>query len=74
MGPIAHSLAFLLAVGLSPAVARAWLLRPGLRRDFGERLGRLPADLDGALSGEEPGEESKGSVGKEPCSSFLPLS
>ncbi|MGB0621085.1 MAG: 3-deoxy-D-manno-octulosonic acid transferase [Myxococcota bacterium] len=51
MGPIAHSLAFLLAAGLSPAVALAWLLRPGLRRHFGERLGRLPVELDRALSG-----------------------
>ncbi len=49
MGPIAHSLAFLLAAGLSPALAVAWLVRPGLRRHFGERLGRLPAGLEARI-------------------------
>ncbi len=45
MGPIGHSLAALLALGLSPALAVAWLVRPTLRPHLGERLGRLPPGL-----------------------------
>ena len=54
MGPIAHSLALLAAAGLSPALALAWLVRPGLRPHFGERLGRLPADLEASLGSAAP--------------------
>lgn len=53
MGPLTHSLALLLAAGLSPAVALAWLVRPGLRPHFAERLGRPPAALEAALGGGE---------------------
>lgn len=48
MGPIGHSLAALLAIGLSPAIALALLLRPALRPHFAERLGRLPANFGAA--------------------------
>ena len=47
MGPIAHSLAALMALGLSPVLAVALLVRPSLRKHFGERLGRLPDALPG---------------------------
>lgn len=41
MGPIGHSLAALMAIGLSPALALALLVRPSLRHGLKERLGRL---------------------------------
>lgn len=43
MGPLAHSLAALLALGLAPAVALGLLVRPSLRKGIGERLGALAA-------------------------------
>ena len=65
MGPIAHSLAFLLAAGLSPALALAWLVRPGLRPHFGERLGRLPEALvPGLRAGPRPIYVHAASVGE----------
>ena len=51
MGPIGHSVAALMAIGLSPALAVALLVRPGFRRGLGERLGRLDAPLSGASPG-----------------------
>jgi len=41
LGPIGHSLAALMALGLSPALALAFLVRPSLRHGFTERLGRI---------------------------------
>lgn len=52
MGPIRHSLAALTALGLSPGVALALLLRPSLRDGFSERLGGVPLatpSADGAV-------------------------
>lgn len=44
MGPIRHSLAALTAIGLSPVLAAALILRPQLRKGLSERFGRIPAD------------------------------
>ncbi len=41
MGPLRHSLAALMAIGLSPLAAAALLVRPRLRHGLGERLGRI---------------------------------
>ena len=41
MGPLGHSIAALVAIGLTPAVALALLVRPSLRIGLGERLGRI---------------------------------
>ena len=49
MRPIAHSLAAIAALILSPFIALAWLVRPQVRQGFGERLGRIePAEGPGA--------------------------
>ena len=45
MGPIAHSLAALFAIGLAPVLGAAVLVRPSFRRHLGERLGAVPPDL-----------------------------
>ncbi len=44
MGPLQHSLAALMAIGLSPLLAAALVVRPKLRRGLGERFGRIPPD------------------------------
>ena len=45
MRPIAHSLAAIAALILSPFIALAWLVRPQVRQGFAERLGRIePAE------------------------------
>lgn len=44
MGPLRHSLAALMAIGLGPLLIAALLARPKLRRGLGERFGRIPAD------------------------------
>ncbi|HIE62638.1 MAG TPA: hypothetical protein EYQ02_13770, partial [Microbacterium sp.] len=41
LGPLRHSLAALMAIGLSPLAAAALLVRPRLRHGLGERLGRI---------------------------------
>ena len=51
MGPIGHSVAALTAIGLSPALAVALLVRPGLRRGLGERFGRIAVPAADASSG-----------------------
>ena len=61
MGPIAHSFAALTALGLSPLLAVALLVRPSLRKHFGERLGRL---TDALASGEAPIYVHASSVGE----------
>ncbi len=43
MGPLRHSLAFLTALGLGPALAAILAVRPRFREGLGERLGRIPA-------------------------------
>ncbi len=42
MGPLRHSLAALMAIGLGPVLAAALVARPKLRRSLGERFGRIP--------------------------------
>ena len=52
MGPLGHSLAALMAIGLTPAVALALLVRPSLRFGLGERFGRIdvvPPGSEGAI-------------------------
>jgi 3-deoxy-D-manno-octulosonic-acid transferase len=44
LGPLRHSLAALMAVGLSPVLAAALLARPNLRHGLGERFGRIPSE------------------------------
>jgi 3-deoxy-D-manno-octulosonic-acid transferase len=44
LGPIRHSLAALLAIGLGPLLAAALVARPNLRRGLVERFGRVPED------------------------------
>ena len=44
MGPFRHSLAALMTIGLGPFAAAALLVRPKLRRNFAERLGRIETD------------------------------
>ncbi len=68
MGPIAHSLAALMALGSSPALALALLLRPSLRKHFGERLGRLP---DALARGEAPIYVHASSVGEAKAAARL---
>ena len=46
MGPIGHSLSLLSAIGLSPVLAAALLVRPSLRTGLSERLGRIPPSVD----------------------------
>ena len=70
MGPIAHSVAFLLAAGLSPVLALAWLVRPGLRPHFGERLGRLSNELGAGLP-EAPIYVHASSVGEAKAAARL---
>lgn len=49
MGPIAHSLAALAALGIAPFAALGLLVRPGLRAGLGERLGRIEPTLEESL-------------------------
>lgn len=49
MGPLGHSLAALMAIGLAPFAAGALLVRPKLREGLVERLGRIEPTADESL-------------------------
>lgn len=65
MGPLAHSLSLLTAIGLAPLLAAALVVRPSLRHGLSERFGGAPGGLPRLAAGDAAENGAEDAAGRD---------